>query len=183
MTRAVQRLLDREEILACLRRYAKGIDRNDLELIESAFHEDALICFGDDVKTRQQLLDYSRRTAATRDASEHYISNQEVDVDGDSAHVETYYLAVMKLFEGSEASIPGVDNAAAPANEMTIYGGRYVDRFERRDGEWRVAMRWSVPEWGLRGPLFYGDWIEAGRLGTRDRSDVSYDRPLRGPSS
>ena len=34
-----------------------------------------------------------------------------------------------------------------PAVVLETFGGRYVDRFERRDGEWRIAHRNLVHEW------------------------------------
>ena len=30
---------------------------------------------------------------------------------------------------------------------LETFGGRYVDRFERRDGEWKIAHRTVVHEW------------------------------------
>ena len=30
---------------------------------------------------------------------------------------------------------------------LETFGGRYLDRFERRDGEWRIAHRTVVHEW------------------------------------
>ena len=40
----VRQLVDRQEILDCMHRYARGVDRMDAELLQSAFHEDALDC-------------------------------------------------------------------------------------------------------------------------------------------
>ena len=30
-----------------------------------------------------------------------------------------------------------------------LYGGRYLDEFERREGEWRIARRTYVMDWKL----------------------------------
>jgi hypothetical protein len=40
-------LLDRDHIVRCLQRYARGIDRLDEELYRSAFHPDAFDCHGE----------------------------------------------------------------------------------------------------------------------------------------
>jgi hypothetical protein len=62
-----------------------------------------------------------------------------IDLQGDIAHVESYVWAAKKMHELSENGLP----------LMRISGVRYVDRFERRAGEWRIAERWFVPEWGF----------------------------------
>ncbi|MDT5346858.1 MAG: hypothetical protein QOH91_145, partial [Mycobacterium sp.] len=50
----------------------------------------------------------------------------------DEAHAETYYLFI------------GTDRE--PADHITISGGRYVDRLERRDGRWAIVDRVCVAE-------------------------------------
>ena len=34
-----------------------------------------------------------------------------------------------------------------PAAPLTVFGGRYVDRFERREGTWGIAVRLCLVEW------------------------------------
>jgi hypothetical protein len=91
-----------------------------------------------------------------------------VDIDGDVAHAETYYLFV------------GTDRE--PANHMTISGGRYVDRLERRDGRWAIADRVCVVEFITESESQFTEDIigmMAGlRTPQRDATDPSYDRPL-----
>ena len=55
---------------------------------------------------------------------------------------------------------------------------RYVDTFERRDGEWRIAERFALREWIRMEPNQRGADPVEGPTGTRDRSDPVY-RPLR----
>jgi hypothetical protein len=60
--------------------------------------------------------------------------------------------------------------------------GRYIDRLERRDGAWKIAVRRSTVELAftadaslVQSPFF----TDLGYLkGTRDRDDPSYTRPL-----
>ena len=61
-------------------------------------------------------------------------------------------------------------------------GGRYLDRLERRDGEWRFALRRLLMDWSFQVPRdgWLGeDWDKA--CGARDHSDASYQRPLQLP--
>jgi len=182
---ALAALVTRQEIMDCLRRYTRGMDRLDPDLIASAFHDDAVICFGDDVKTRQQLVDYAVTSTEVTEARQHYNMNHEIDIDGDAAHCESYYLAVVKLKAGGAASIPNLERKESAETDITIYGGRYVDRLEKRAGEWRVALRWSVPEWAIQGALYMPGFVAAaagGKIGRRDNEDPAYERPLQGPA-
>lgn len=63
----------------------------------------------------------------------HAICNLSIDLDGDRAAVESYFIALQVT-------------AAAPTRE-TFLAGRYVDRFEQREGEWRIAARTVVYDW------------------------------------
>jgi hypothetical protein len=62
---------------------------------------------------------------------------------------------------------------------VDLAGGRYIDRLERRQGEWRIAAREVVIEWVVAADgaqaLFS---IGAFPKGAWDRSDLSYRRPL-----
>ena len=67
---------------------------------------------------------------------------------------------------------------------MTVAGGRYLDRLERRDGRWAIAARVCTAEWETRAESFLGnqplgpDVLAHGLIMARDRTDLSYDRPL-----
>jgi len=65
----------------------------------------------------------------------HNLANVMIELDGDAAGVETYGVAY---------------HAGEPAGDIRwnfAAGFRYVDRFERRSGEWRIADRLTVIEW------------------------------------
>jgi len=164
----LQALLDRAEILDCVHRYARGMDRLDGELARSAYHDDALEDHGgfvgrvDDFIT--WTLDYQARFAR----HQHYVTNHTVEVAGDTAHAETYYLFVATELD--------------PAAPLTAFGGRYVDRFERRGGRWAIAARVLLVEWRTTlpcelSPAAFAAMAAAGVSG-RDHTDISYDRPL-----
>jgi SnoaL-like domain len=159
----LRELLDRQQILDCVHRYARGVDRLDAELVLSAYHEDAIDSHGPFSGTPPEFIEWLWPRQATRRASQHMIANHLVELDGDVAHGETYWLTAL---------------CSAEPDQVMLAGGRWVDRFERRDGSWRIAVRNVVSEWSttLAGEQLLG---EPYAQGARDRSDISYQRPLR----
>jgi hypothetical protein len=161
---AVRRLVDRQEILDCLHRYTRGVDRLDRDMVLSVYHPDAVDDHGHFVGSPEEFVDWLWAKAPGRLATQHYVTNSTIDLDGDTAHVETYFICSMRL---------------DPDHEISFSGGRYVDRFERRDGEWRIAARTVISEWRTR---LDGSTFPAGSAAfhpaAQDRTDLSYVRPL-----
>lgn len=182
MEQMVAELWDREQIRQCLHRYARGVDRFDRALILSAFHPDALDEHGKFVGTREEFADWALTMHARAQLShQHCLLNHSCEIDGDTAHAETYFMFV------------AMNRAGKP---LTIGGGRYIDRLEKRDGAWRIAARVTLRDWSnletipditdlsamtsTAASLSAAErtFMNDGRGPARDRSDPSYDRPL-----
>jgi hypothetical protein len=183
LARKVADLCDREAIRQCLHRYARGVDRFDRDLILSAFHSDALDEHGKFVGTPEEFADWAlRQHGGAHLSHQHCLLNHSSKIDGDTAHAETYFMFV------------SMNRSGRP---VTIGGGRYVDRLEKRDGDWRIAARVCLRDWSqideqpdiddlssftsTRARLSEVEraFMNAGRRPARDRTDPSYDRPLR----
>ena len=99
---AVQALIDRQEILDCELRYCSGVDRFDREMLLSAYHPGAIDDHGAFVGTAEKFVDwafaYHRKY---QHGHKHYILNHRCELDGDTAHAETYW-----LFAGRNTSPP-----------------------------------------------------------------------------
>jgi hypothetical protein len=161
----LQRLLDRQAIVDCLHRYSRGLDRHDEELLASAFWEDALDHHGDFVGRPSEFVPWANALHESEWAGHtHFLDPGTIEIDGDVAHSECYVLWVLRRKEGTE---------------LDLGGGRYVDRFERRNGEWRIAARELVVDWAGRadGAVFRDVHAEY-PSGTWDRTDPSYRRPF-----
>ncbi len=164
----LDQLLDRQDIHDCLVRIQRGTDRFDRDLFVSAFHDDATIAAGPFVGNAAELYDWSKQLQQTiHKGTLHGLLNHHCDLGGDVAHCETYYLYI----------------AANPDDTNMLAAGRYIDRFERRDGAWRVATRNTVIEWSiahptLENPLAMVPGINDNGVVARDRQDISYRRPL-----
>ena len=105
---AVVRLQDRQSISDCLSRYSRAVDRLDRELLLSVYHEDAIDDHGVFVGGPEAFADWViAMHTATHLSHQHCIFNSTVDLDGDVAHVESYYMFVgMNGLDGS-AGLPG----------------------------------------------------------------------------
>jgi hypothetical protein len=164
----LERLADRQDILDCLSRFSRGMDRFDRELFLSAFHSDATIAAGVFVGGPVALYDWaSALHNQGQVATHHNLLNCYVDIEGNTAHTETYYLFVGRNRDETN----------------WIAGGRYIDRVERRDAIWRIALRTNVIEWsGIvpTMPLPFADVpdIHGNGVPTRSKDDPSYQRPL-----
>lgn len=161
-------LLDRQEILDCLVRFSRGIDRFDRDLFLSAFHSDAVIAAGEFVGGPEQLYAWATDLHERGQSSTHHnLLNHSCEIDSGVAHTETYY-----LFTGRNRD-----------ETNWIAGGRYIDRLERRDRAWRIAVRCNAVEWSGTIPSsqlpFEGvPDLDLNGLRSRSRDDLSYRRPL-----
>lgn len=163
----VGELLDRQAILDCVHRYARGLDRHDHEIFASVYHEDAIDHHGDFLGRRDEFVPWGIALLGSEwDTHTHFLSNVRIDLDGDVAHSECYV-----LFAQRRRDRPVLD----------MGGGRYIDRLERRDGEWRVAARELVIDWTAESTTTSFGGTDAYPHGTWDRSDPSYRRPFELP--
>jgi hypothetical protein len=168
MQNDVRYLLDRTEILDCISRHARGCDRHDIDLITSAYHEDGVDEHGREINAGPQYGAWANSThAETSQVHTHNITTHSCEISGDTAHADSYVIVVLIGTDGHTAQ---------------FITGRYIDRLERREGRWRIEVRRSTVE-----GMFIADarvlqsefFTEKGYLrGTRDHTDLSYERPL-----
>jgi len=165
MEGALRELLDERAIRAVVLRYCRGVDRMDRELVRSCYHDDATDSHGSFVGTVDEFLEWSWRLLGRYTTTMHFVGNLLVELhptDADVARAETYGIAFHRTAGGE------------PKGNLVI-GFRYIGRFERRDGEWRIAQRVATSEW-VRVDAVEHQWpIPDGMLaGRRDRDDPVY---------
>lgn len=165
----VQALLDKQEIHEVLARYCHGLDRTDRDLLRSTFHPDGTHDHGGTTQPVDQLIDGLDNPARKILKSvAHTFGNALIELDGDTAGCESYFLACHRFEHDG-------------ADWDWMVGGRYVDRFERRDGVWRIAHRTAVYDWARTdkvGERPDGVGLvrsaDAGHWGRGDGTDFSY---------
>ncbi|MFI8075848.1 nuclear transport factor 2 family protein [Streptomyces sp. NPDC086033] len=158
LERQVRNLKDRQEILDCVARHAHGHDRFDADLLTAAYHQDGVDEHGATVNSGPAYAQWANMIhAKSAELHTHNITTHlcEIDEDGDTAHCESYVLVGLLSHDGRTAQ---------------LMSGRYLDRLERRDGTWRIAVRRCTVDLALsadasvlRTPFFSMIWC--GTLG------------------
>jgi hypothetical protein len=154
-------LLAERAIARVLHSYSRGADRCDLELMRSCYWPDGTDDHGSYNGGVDGFIEFVGPALQRFERTNHFLGNMLIDVDlpRDLARAETYAVAFHRF--GDTEGNP-VDMVA---------GLRYVDRFERRGGEWRIAARVCAFEWRRTDPV--------AAVGSSFAD--TYTRGLRGP--
>ena len=166
--RKLREEIDRAEIWRVMQNYGRGLDRLDTELVRSCYWDDAIEDHGNYVGRPDDFIEWANMTTRAFQSSQHGLLSHHCDLQGDDAYCETYY-----LFTGI---------SGGPTNFMST--GRYVDHFQKRGGQWKIANRVCIIEGKFDVPASrVGEDLppayspEEPCQAARDRSDVSYHRP------
>jgi hypothetical protein len=134
--RRLTELLDREAIRDCLYRYCRGIDRADEATLRSTYWPDATDRHGRYSGPVEGFFQWALETFKTGPRNIHQVSNILITFTSETgAAVESYFNALQRGTAG--------DGRVS----QVLLAGRYCDRFEKRDGEWRVSERVVVYDW------------------------------------
>ncbi len=133
--------VNREKIRSCLARLARGEDRRDADLISACWWPDATYDYGVQSGDFPSYLEWVVPGADAIKNTQHVIGQSHIELDGDTARAETHVVSYHRVDMGA-------------GDRDTCIGGRYLDRMEKRDGEWRIADRVMLYDW-------YQDWGDA----------------------
>jgi hypothetical protein len=122
-------LIDREKIRDCIQRYAIGIDRCDQEMLKSTYWPDAHDVHGDFDGTGAEFVEWIIPRLKKLVCTQHFMGNSLIRITGNTAKVETY-----------TRNWHTTRSAAGHLHDI-IHGGRYLDKMEKRGGEWRIFDR------------------------------------------
>lgn len=124
-------------ITRLLLRYAHAVDRRDYDAVAGCYWPDAI---DEHATFRGNAVDYVawlREVLPAVAVSTHQFTNILVDVESaTTASSETYCLNV--------SVFASVDDSPDRLSTALL---RYLDRFECRDGEWRISDRKVVTDW------------------------------------
>jgi len=127
----------KEAIRDGLYRYARAIDRCDLELLKGCYHPGAPDYHGVFAGKAEDFCPYMLPEMKRYRSVRHTLTNPLIELHGDRAFVETFCWCVLFL-----------DAEGGQGNEFVeqIAYGRYLDIWERRAGEWKISYRRLVSD-------------------------------------
>jgi hypothetical protein len=146
-------IADRQAITDCIFLYTRGIDRADAALLKEVFWDDAQIVGEFYSGGVAEFIGYSVAGGLKNwDRMMHMISNSIIRINDNRGVAESYFYGYH------------VGRAGAASGDLII-SGRYLDRFERRNDEWRIIEKTILFEWYREYPDNGGD--KPGPMNTR----------------
>lgn len=157
-------LLDHIELRNLVMLYCRGIDRRDFALVRACYHDDAIDDHGGMFcGSADDYVAWVEQALAPLECTIHSIGNSIFAVDGDHAEGEHYSY--------------NFHRTRPPERQEVVIYGRYLDRYERRDGVWKFAHRRIVFDHGFVKPVDEAGFAVAGAdapHGCDTRDDASY---------
>jgi len=173
MSRDLELLLAERAIERVLATYSRGVDRYDFEAVRNCYWPDGTDDHGSFVGGVDDFRPFVEKSLNRFERTAHFLGNVLIDVDLDRgvARAETYAVAFHRY----------TDADGSPTDMWA--GLRYVDRFERRQGEWRIKTRVCGYE-GRRTDRVEGDggFADGYVRGLRSPDDIVY-RIMEGAGS
>jgi hypothetical protein len=120
-------MTDRDELVALTIRYATAIDSHQYDLLSAVFTSDAEVDYGEVGRWTggAEVADFMAAVHIGAAHTMHRMTNQAVDIDGDTAELRTYVDALILAADGSGANPVGY----------------YDDHAVRTADGWRIARR------------------------------------------
>jgi SnoaL-like domain len=165
----VQALLDKQEITELIHGFARAADRHDHEALRTLYHPDAIDDHGAFFKgLAMEFIDQLPQIQASMQILHHNVTTVNIKLDGENASYaegEVYAMAYHQV--AGETGLLDL-----------MIGGRYFDKYEKREGLWKFSERAVVTDWAtvdqpsrvdLKHPM-----IEGSHIGQPGESDPSY---------
>ncbi len=171
----LQVLLDKQAIYELICAYCNAADRHDNEKMRSLYHADALDDHASFFKgLAMDFIDKLPDIQVPMEILHHNVTTVNLKLDGDHAEGEVYLIAFHKI---------RTDDGALDL----LIGGRYFDKYQKRDGIWKFSHRAVVADWAnlhnpsivnLDNPIIAGAYI--GKPGAIDPSYGFFSMSQRG---
>jgi hypothetical protein len=156
---------DRFAIIDLAALYMRGLDRLDEGLLAAQFWPDARLEYGIFAGGPADFAAFCMAALKDHDRNHHMLGQHLIEFAGDEAFGEVYYQAYHRT----------TDDAGAKRD--LVIAGRYVDRYERRGGIWKIAYRSELVDW-LRDDPAADAMLTAAPfiVGQRKSADLLYHR-------
>jgi 3-phenylpropionate/cinnamic acid dioxygenase small subunit len=133
--RTLQDMVDRQQIVDTLYRYASTIDSKDFGRLRTLFVNDAVGQFGDaePIAGADEIVGWIDRATRDRAWQHHKLTVYHVDIEGDEAKTLTYHTSHQKTVDDPDTVI--------------VLVARYHDVLRRQDGTWKIASKRMEVGW------------------------------------
>jgi hypothetical protein len=152
----LREMSDKQDLQELVARVSRGVDRCDKEIILSCYHPDAFDDHGL-IQGSPEVFADGVISHLLGKFTQHSVTNMLFEIRGDIAYGEIYVS----------------QQTTGPGGELLFGFGRYIDKYERRNGEWRILLRRVTTEWV--DPKLGMD-LSAFSTARQDRTDISYER-------
>lgn len=172
-----ERIVSRLQIQDLMFRWCRAVDRLDRQGMLDIFWPGAIDSHGPYIGPAEGLVEWilvRHRPIAT---SSHFIGNMLIEFASDDvALVETYVRTIQQYPKEAKQQLAQLTGGAAgdESTPMDMFtSSRYLDRMERREGEWRVAHRDLIQDWKQIVDVKYRALVpaEGWIIGRRDGED------------
>lgn len=144
--------------------YSRAADRRDFRLLRSLYHDDAREEHGNMFSgNADEYVSFVEKALSVYEATAHYVVNTAFEIAGDDAEGEVHKINYHRTH--------------GPESQEVITGSRSMDRYRRRDGEWRFMSRSITLDWSVKRPVdpaAYRDFAAGSPLGHPGPDDLSY---------
>ena len=166
----LERLEAEDQIRQALGRYFRGADRMDYEMFASAYHDDAEDEHGEQNGDISAVIAKVKVRHAKIEQNLHLPAPSTIEfASKEKAFVETPCLLMQHARIGDEINF----STRKPLYRRFTFACRYIDRFEKRSNEWKIARRVVAFEWTqeeLVDLALGSDW----NVAKRSREDMVY---------
>ena len=126
----LRELLDKQAIRDVLAMASRGIDRIAPDILRSAYHEKSMDYHGAFAGSGAEFAESPGRGSPDNLVNHHALGQSLINVHGTVAFAETYFLMNYERFARKRKEV-----------RTGTMIGRYLDRLDKIDGEWRITVR------------------------------------------
>lgn len=161
---SIEEVIARDSLRRLVTAYSRAADRRDFALLRSLYHDDAFDQHGGMFEGGADgYVEFVKNAIGTYQMTVHYVVNMSFEIDGDEAEGEIHKINYHRTKEPDVYEI--------------ITGSRSLDRYARRNGEWRFLSRSITLDWARKqdvDPAAYRTFEAKSPPGRVDMDDLSY---------
>ena len=160
----IEEVIARDSLRRLVTAYSRAADRRDFALLRSLYHDDAFDRHGGMFEGGADgYVEFVKKAISAYEMTVHYVVNMSFEIDGDEAEGEVHKVNYHRTHKPDPYEI--------------ITGSRSLDRYARRNGEWRFLSRSITLDWARKRPVdpsAYDDFAARSPHGKAGPDDLSY---------